>query len=164
MQEKYMKRRITLSIMLASCIVYGLQMSSDSTVTAQRPQRYVFDSGIIILDNDGETEVARITVATGAGDDAVTIAFRKMAYTETGCSDGVCRQAVSSQSQSAPIVLAPGEAASLSLQGNHIGTNGTRVVVLSSSPNVTVNAAIFDPVTGDLISMISAPNQSSKLD
>ena len=158
-----MKRRITLLIMLALCVVYGLQMSSDSTVTAQRPQRYFFDTGIIPLDNDGETEIA-VTVATGTGDDAVTIAFRRLAYTEIGCSDGVCRQGVSSQSQSAPIVLAPSEAASLSLQGNHIGTNGTRVVVLSSSPNVTVNAAIINAVTGDLITMLSAPNQSSKLD
>ena len=158
-----MKRRITLLIMLALCVVYGLQMSSDSTVTAQRPQRYFFDTGIIPLDNDGETEIA-VTVATGTGDDAVTIAFRRLAYTESGCSDGVCRQGVSSQSQSAPIVLAPSEAASLSLQGNHIGTNGTRVVVLSSSPNVTVNAAIINAVTGDLITMLSAPNQSSKLD
>jgi DNA-binding beta-propeller fold protein YncE len=158
-----MKRRITLSIMLALCVVYGLQRSSDSTVTAQRPQRYFFDTGIIPLDNDGETEIA-VTVATGAGDDAVTIAFRRLAYAEIGCSDGVCRQAVSSQSQSAPIVLAAGEAGSLSVQGNHIGTDGTRVVVLSSSPNVTVNAAIINTVTGALITMISAPNQSSKLD
>src|SRR5687768_16449602 len=103
-----MKRRITISIMLAFCVVYGLQMSSDSTVTAQRPQRFVFDTGLIDLDLEGEREVLVITAATGAGDDAVTIAFRQMIYTENGCSGGsVCRHAVESQSTSEPITLMP---------------------------------------------------------
>lgn len=160
-----MKRKITLSIAVALCVFCGLQMSSDSAVIAQRQQRYFFDTGIIPLDNDGETEVARITVATGAGDDAVTIALRQMAYTENGCNDGVCRQTVSSQSQSPPIVLAPGEALSVAVDpSDPSGNTFSRVVVLSSSQDVTVNIAIINAVTGDLISMISAPNQSSKLD
>lgn len=161
-----MKRRITLSIMLSLCVLYGSQMSSDSTVIAQRPQRYFYDTGIIILDNDGETEVARITVATGAGNDAVTIAFRQMTYTENGCSgDDVCRHQVESQSTSEPITLMPGEAASIVVDPQDpTGGIYVRGVVLSSSPNVKVNAAIINRVTGAVITMLSAPNQSSKLD
>jgi hypothetical protein len=160
-----MKHRLTLSIAFVLIVLIAGLIKSDSTVNAQQPQKFVFDTGIIILDNDGETEVARITVATGAGDDAVTIAFRQMTYTENGCNDGVCRQTVSSQNQSAPIVLVPGEALSVAIDpSDPSGNTFVRAVVLSNTPNVKVNAAIINAVTGELITMISAPNQSSKLD
>jgi hypothetical protein len=66
-----MKRKITLLAFVLVAVFTGL-LKSDSTVNAEPPQRFVFDTGIIDLDLEGEREVLiLITVATGAGDDAI---------------------------------------------------------------------------------------------
>jgi hypothetical protein len=140
-----MKRRIILSIALALSILLVSLTSSDSTVIAQQPQRYIFDTGLITLDQDLSTEL-RITVATGVGDDAAVVQFRQMNYAESSCGDGICKYVLASQSQSAPVQI------------NSLNTAEkiasdilkVRVMVLSNSRDVKVNASIVDAVTGSV--------------
>ena len=57
-----MKRRITLSITLVLSIVLVSLTSSDSRVSAEPPQRFNFDTGIIPI---REGQILRVTVVEG---------------------------------------------------------------------------------------------------
>ncbi|MEK6282696.1 MAG: hypothetical protein AABN95_20235 [Acidobacteriota bacterium] len=105
-----MKRRITLSLALVSVLLLSLMNSYSTTNAQQRPQRFRFDTGLII---PGPHQILRITVATGSGDDKLTfVRFRRMEYMQATCdSAGVCKHVLSSQTMTDPIMLASGEAA-----------------------------------------------------
>lgn len=145
-----MKRRISLSIALALSIFLVSLMSSDSTVKAQQGRFFAYDSGIVAL---GPNQVLRIAVVSYRETD-FNVRFKRMEYMQTACNGGVCKLAVSSQTTTNPITLMPGEAASLEL----VATTYGRGIVLSSSREVRVTAAIINTLTGETVSHIIMAN------
>jgi hypothetical protein len=142
-----MKRRILFSIVLVVSIVSVSLMSSDSRVEAQNQIKIIADTGVITL---GPNQ--KLVMAVDASLDA-DIIWHEFKYGTGACTDVICKHAIVSQNRSNPIHLTSGEAVSLSVQGNQIGTDGTRVVVLSNSRNPKVNALIVDMVTGNVVSL-----------
>jgi len=150
-----MKRRITLSIALALSIVLLSLMRPDSTANAQQGgRRFRADTGIITL---GPGQVLRVTVAAGDvnGDDAIRVRFRRMEYIEQG---NIYR--VGSQSTSAPLTLASGEAASLDIVDGASNTIlGVRGIVsgnfIGTDRNVRVTAIVFDTSTQRVVTFVN---------
>lgn len=152
-----MKRKITLSILtaLVLCIVLVSLTSSDSRVEAQNQIRIVADTGMIKL---GPNQVLRVIMKDGSNNMTLeNYAFRRIEYTQDDCNGGVCRHTISSQSQTAPITLALGEALSFNV-GPDVQGNGVRAAVLSNSRNVLVTAAIINTLTGQTTSHIIVAN------
>ena len=142
---------MTLIALVVSLVSASL-MSSDSTAAAQQPQRFTADSGVVAL---GPNQALRIVVAGGPGGGPHVIQFRRLEYMPAGCAgDGVCKLAVSSQSDSAPITLRQGEAAAVELVASTYG----RGVVLSNRRGVQVTAAIINTLTGETTSQIIMAN------
>jgi hypothetical protein len=137
-----MKRKIILSLALALSIVLVSLIKSDSTVSAEPPQRFTFDTGLVQL---GSNQILRVSIAGQGSGDPILTEFRKLTYTQTACDAGVCKQAISSQTVSAPLALAPSEAAVIDCEGYAY----CRVVVSSNSPKVRVNAQLIDAATGE---------------
>jgi hypothetical protein len=151
-----MKHKITLSLALTLSVVLLSLMSSDSSANAQQPpQRFRFDTGLIIPG----PHILRITVAAGSGNDKVTLVrFGRMEYMQGTCNSGVCKHAVSSQTLTDRIMLAPGEAAIFDLTDGTSNTIlGVRGVVESNRPNVTVAFQIIS-LTGEVTSHIIVAN------
>ena len=137
-----MKRKITLSIALVLSIVLVSLMSSDSTVNAEPPQRYRFDTGVITL---GANQILRVTTVSGQGSgDPIPVEFRQLNYMQTDCGGGICKQAVSSQTTSGPLLLAPNEAATFTCIP---GSVTVRAIVASGNRYLRVNAIVFDTST-----------------
>jgi hypothetical protein len=141
-----MKRQTTISLILGMSMLLSL-LSLPSTTSAQAGRRPVADTGVVSL---GPNQVLRVT-GDWNGDGSDTIQFRQLSYATVGCSDGVCKHMVASQSTSAPVMLMPGEAASLELLSYGWGV---RAVVYSEHPNVHVNATIVDTTTGNIIGVL----------
>jgi hypothetical protein len=152
---KEMKHRIILPIALTMTVVLLSLMSSNSSVNAEPPQRFTFDTGVIML---GPNQVLRVAVV-GALDlnDLYLIRLNRQSFTQGVCSDGVCKLAVASQTTSDPISLMPGEAVSFEIWGNEL-PHGVRGVVLSNSRSLRVNALIIDALTGEVTSQIIIAN------
>ena len=149
-----MNRRIILSIALVVSVVLVSLMSSDSTAKAQNQTRSVWDTGVITL---GANQMLRVTmVHTGSGTDSANISFRKMEYSQGTCSaDGVCKHSVSSQTTSAPITLAPGEAASIdTFMLPELPYGRVRAMFTSNSRNMKVNVMIIDTITGEVVAIM----------
>jgi hypothetical protein len=139
-----MKRKITLTIALFISIVLVSLASGDSRVRAEPPQRFNWDTGLL---TPGDGQILRVTVVEN--NETITIyGFRRIQYMPTACDGGVCRQAISAQTVSDPVTLAPHEAASI-VMGNLIGTDAIRVIVTTSSRNARVNASLIDAATGE---------------
>jgi hypothetical protein len=137
-----MKRKITLSIALALSIVLLSLFKSDSAVNAEQPQRFRFDTGVITL---GTNQVLRVTTVSGQGSgDPIPVEIISLNYMQTACNGGICKQAVSSQTVSAPVLLASNEAATFTCIP---GSVTVRAVVLSNNRNLRVNAIVFDTST-----------------
>ncbi len=151
-----MKHKITISIALILSITLVSLMSSDSSVEAQNQIRVVGDTGFIAAILDQDLNSFRVTVNTGAGNDAVAVRFRRIDYTQIACNGGICKHEISAQTVSDLITLMPDEAVSLSVPGNQIGTDvtGTRFIVLSNSRDVRVNAAIVESLTNNIVAVI----------
>lgn len=142
-----MYRRIALTIALAVSVLSLSLVSADSTARAQKPSRFTADTGVVTL---GPNQILRITVALGdTGTHEVKVRFRSMEYTQGTCGGGVCAHQVASDTTSAPVTLAAGEAASVNILGTTYGGNG-RGIVLSNSQNARVTALIVDTTTGAL--------------
>lgn len=145
-----MNRRITLSMALTLSIVLVTLTSSDSMVSAEPPQRFTADTGLII---PGPHQVVRISVVSVDGElggGIYGVRFKRMDYTQDACTGGVCKFAVASENVSAPMPLMPGEALSVDLGPDTQG-NGVRAVVFSNSRNVRVNVMIIDSTTGEVV-------------
>ena len=149
-----MKRKITLSIALVMSIILVSLAVSNRTVNAELPQRYTWDTGIIPR---SPNQILRVTVA-GALDlnDLYVFRVNKQSYTQDACSGGICRLAVASQTTSAPISLAPGEAATLDFTGTDAG--GTRIIAVSHERKLRVTATIIDASTGEVTTHIIIAN------
>ena len=150
-----MKRRITISIALALSVALLSLMSSDSTAKAQPGGlRRIADTGIVTL---GPNQILRLTVVgTGFGNNPDNLCFRRVDYGEGTCNaDGVCKHAISSQIESAPITLMRGEGASIDFRQCIFPLcGGVRGVVLSNSRNVRVRASIIDNITGKVVAFM----------
>jgi hypothetical protein len=139
---------MTLSLVLTVCVLLSL-VSLPSSASGQQPRRFTADTGII---TPGPNQITRITVI-GMGDTTLTVRFRQMEYMQDICnSNGVCKLTVSSRTTSAPITLAPGEAASLDL----VATTYGRGIVLSNSQDARVTVHIIDTATGQVESILIA--------
>ena len=149
-----MKRRITLSIALLVSIVLVSLIKSDSIVNAQQTQKYVRDSGIVPL---GAGQILRVTVSGQSGDDAIVVRFRQLKYMQTGCNVGICKHAISEQTISPIISLAPNESTSLDSLMDNIDS-ATRVVVVSNNRNTKINFIVIDGVTGAVVAATDGHN------
>jgi hypothetical protein len=141
-----MKRRMTLSIALLLSVVLVSLMSSDSTASAAPPQRFKFDTGLII---PGPHQKVRLTI-TGFGEDLLRVQFRQINYSQEVCNGGLCKYNVSSQTTSDLLTLMPGEAASFTCIPDSVP--GVRAVVLSDDRKARVTAQIIDTITGEVVS------------
>ena len=144
-----MKRRITLSIALVLSVVLVSLMSSASTAKAQPGgMRPIADTGIVTF---GPNQKLRITVAPAAINETVTVRFRGLKYMQTTCSGGVCKQVISGNTVSDPLVLTPNESAFFDIFVE-VTLDAVRGVVLSNSQKVKVTAMIIDTTTGSVVS------------
>jgi len=141
-----MKRKITISIAIALSITLVSLIKLDSTVNAESPQRFTFDTGVVTL---GANQILRVTAISGQDSgDPVPTEFRQRNYMPTACDGGVCQYAVSSQNSSAPVLLAPNEAAAFTCIP---GSVTVRAIVLTNNKNAEVNASIIDTLTGKIV-------------
>ncbi len=140
-----MKRRITLSIALALCVVLVSLMSSDRAAKAEPPQRFSADTGIVM---SGPGQIVRLTVAKGFGNNPDNICIVAIGYGQGTCNgDGVCKHAVTSQTRS-DVTLMRGEGASFDIPNTAFGVRG---VVLSNSRKARVNALIINSATNEVV-------------
>ena len=146
-----MKRKITTSIALVLSIVLLSLIKSDTTASAEPPQRFTFDTGVIPI---REGQILRVTVLGALDLNDLFFRVNRQSYAPGVCNtDGVCRLAVASESISDPIRLMPGEAVSLdSRRCVWPICGGVRAVVESTNRNAKVNALIIDGDTGDVVS------------
>lgn len=143
-----MTRRLILSLVLALNVLLSL-VSFTSPAHGAPPQRFSAETGLIV---PGPHQKVRLSII-GLGNTGLTVRFRQMEYTQEFCnSNGVCKLTVSSQTTSAPITLAPGEAASLDL----LATTYGRGIVLSDSQDARVTVEIIDTTTGRVESFLQA--------
>jgi hypothetical protein len=141
-----MKRKITLSIAIVLSIALVSLVKSSSTVNAEPPQRFTFDTGVMTL---GPNQILQVTAVTGQGfGDPIPTLFRQRNYMPTACDGGVCKYAVSSQTASDPLLLAPNEAAVFTCIP---GSVTVRAIVLTNNKNTQVNASIIDAITGKIV-------------
>jgi hypothetical protein len=144
-----MKRQRTLAFWLKLSVLLSLVILP-ATARGQQPRKFTADSGIVTL---GPNQILRITVNAGAGNDTITVRFKRMEYTPAACNaNGVCKHSLSNQRTSAPLMLAPGEAASVDL----IATTYGRGIVLSDSQNARVTLQIVDTTTGQTNAVLVA--------
>ena len=149
-----MKRRIALTMALALGSLLVSLTTSDSTARAQQQTRFRGDTGIVTL---GPNQVLRVT-ATGDvdGNDFLAVRFRRVQYGQGPCDGGVCTLASVTDLIIDPMILKPGEAASLDLA--QAGFKGVRILVQSNRRNVQATAMIIDTVTGETTSHIIIAN------
>ena len=145
-----MKRKMTSSIALALTVLLSV-MTFVPTAQGQQRLKPVADTGVVPL---GPNQILRLTVAAGdVNGDGIEVRFGKAAYMPLGCNnDGVCKHGLSSQSLSAPVMLNPGEAASIDITNS----GPVRGMILSNNQNVRVNAMIVDMTTGKIIAVLIA--------
>jgi len=152
-----MKRKIALTIVLMFTVAVMALMRSDSSTKAEPPQKLRFDTGVVAF---GPNQVLRLDVTFDREiDPPALVGFRRFDYVQTSCNGGVCKQIISSQTTSAPITLMPNEAISMDITPM-AGSSGVRVVLVSSSRNVRVTAAIRNTITGETTSHIIVANAS----
>lgn len=149
-----MKRKITLTMALALGSLLVSLTSSDSTVRAQQQARFRADTGVVTL---GPNQVLRVT-ATGETDgaDLLAVRFRRMQYGQGACNGEVCKLASVTDLIIDPMILMPGEAASMDLA--QAGFKGVRISVESNRRNVRATAMIINTVTGETTSHIIMAN------
>ncbi len=142
-----MKRRITLSIALALSVLVSLTIS-DSTAKAEPPQRFRAQTGIVPL---GRGQQLRVAIVDYIDEDDVGVTFRRTEYTQSVCSGGFCRLAVTSETTSDPIMLMRGEAASIVVNPTNRDNIYVSAVVLSNSRKAKVTAMVVDTSTQKVV-------------
>jgi hypothetical protein len=144
-----MKRRIILSIALVVSVVVMLSLvkSESTVVSAEPPQRSVWDTGIVTL---GENQILRVVSVDGElGGGLYGEVVRRIEYQSTGCEAGICKYAVASQNTSAPLTVASNESISI----DTLNGGARRIVISSNNRNLRVNAIVFDTATKRVIAV-----------
>ena len=144
-----MKRQRPFPTMLSILVLFVL-WSSSATAHAQTKERFVVDTGIFALPS---THELRITAATASVNDTMTVAFRRLRYSDVTCnSNAVCVHEVGVDDSFAPVIIAQGEAASYRVSGlapyPHV-----RVMVLTNNRDVRVTAQLINVSTGEIIAI-----------
>ena len=146
-----MKHTITLSVALPLLLLISL-VSVAPTAQAQQAFKLVADTGVLTLRPNQILRVTALRTGDVNNDDRVSLRFGQAAYMALGCNgDGVCKHGLASQSLAAPVMLNPGEAASIDIPNSNAAVRG---IVLSTN-NVKVNVLIIDSATGNLITTAS---------
>jgi hypothetical protein len=155
-RRKTMYRRIALTIALAAAVISLSLVTSDSTVRAQKQNKYAWNTGAIML---GPDQILRITVNLGdtgthydggdTGTHEARVQFKKINYTAGTCSGGVCVSQVASQNTSSAMSLSANEAASIDMYSSANPPTAVGGIVLSNNQNLRVNALIINTVTGE---------------
>src|SRR2546423_15615816 len=111
-----MNRKMIFSLTLTLSLLLSL-VSLPATAQAAPPPRFRADSGIITLGDF--SQILRITVAGGAGNDAIRVRLSWMKYGTQGCSGmpPVCRHMVISQGVTPVETLGPDDALSFDING-----------------------------------------------
>ena len=136
-----MKHKSTLTTLAA--LVVGLVFLTGAQ--AQNQVRAVADTGIITI---GQNQILRISGDGVDQDDVVTFRFRRIGYQAVTEAPGITKYTAISNTITNPIMTTGMEGVAI-VQGNLIGTDAVRVVVMSNRPNVRVNAAVIDAATGN---------------
>ena len=149
-----MKRKIILSIALVMSFAILSLIKSDSSVHAEPSQRFVSDTGIITL---GSHQSLVITVARSAQNDNTPplehiLQFRRMIYSGDLCNGAVCKQTVTSSTNSGAIPLMPGESATFRVIPD-VNGGDVRGMVVSNSRDVKVNSIVFDTSTQRVVAI-----------
>jgi hypothetical protein len=150
-----MRRKITLSIALALSIALVSLTGSELTATAQRRVGRVVDTGLVML---GPNQTLRIT-ALNKGPEASTIRFRTTQYSQTVCSNGVCRHTAATPNISGPLTVAPGEAVSIDAMSS---SSGVRMVAAPDGQdydNWTYLMAVIDVNSGKVVAYVGPLQQ-----
>src|SRR5215203_5737170 len=136
-----MKRKITISIALVMSIVMLSLIKSDSTVRAEPPQKFTFDTGIVTL---GENQTLRVVSVDGElGGGIYGEVIKRFEYQQTGCEAGICKLTAASQTTSPLISFAQNEAASIETPSG----GARRIMIVTDNRNLRVNAIVFDTAT-----------------
>jgi hypothetical protein len=149
-----MKLKITTSIAIVLTVLLSV-MTFAPAARGQTPgedvnmRKIVIDTGVVRL---GLNQALRVT-GDWNGDGKDVVQFRQMTYMPDGCSGGVCKYTIASQSASAPVTLASNEAASIDIVSSD-EYFAVRAIVLSEHPNLHVNAMIVDTTTGNIICVL----------
>ena len=148
-----MKRQSKLSISLALSLFISI-VSCPLTAQGQQPlKRFRGDTGVVYI---GGSQVLRVTVNGLGGNDTIRARFAWMKYMPAGCNtDGVCRHVIQSEGATAPVNVAPNQAASFDVQGTG---NGVRVEVRVSTGDVIGDACIINSATGEVTSHVILAN------
>ncbi|HEY3026919.1 MAG TPA: hypothetical protein VGJ55_12290 [Pyrinomonadaceae bacterium] len=111
----------------------------------QGGKRLKVDSGVFRLDYG---QILRITVHGQAGNDTLTVLFRRMYYTGSA-NGGVWKSSAVAQDTSAPITLAADEAASADISQG--GFDGVRIEAIISGYTGTthVDAGVLQIINSD---------------
>ncbi|HEX3229402.1 MAG TPA: hypothetical protein VHQ95_10575 [Pyrinomonadaceae bacterium] len=148
-----MKRRRVFSIVLALILFTSILILPATGRAEQLRDRFRGETGVITL---GVGQKVVVWIHGGALKGPTRVRFAWQRYMATGCnSDGVCQQVVQSQGTTAPVNLAPNEAASFEVQGNG---NGVRVEVRVAAGDVNGDAEIINTATGEVTSHVIMAN------
>jgi hypothetical protein len=148
-----MKRRRVFSIVLALILFTSVLILPATGRAEQLRDRFRGETGVITL---GVGQKVVVWIHGGALKGPTRVRFAWQRYMATGCnSDGVCQQVVQSQGTTAPVNLAPNEAASFEVQGNG---NGVRVEVRVAAGDVNGDAEIINTATGEVTSHVIMAN------
>jgi hypothetical protein len=139
-----MNRKSILTLVLA---LLPLLVFAPTARGQQQKPKAAFDTGVVTL---APNQILRITVNGQGGNDAVTVGFRRMTYSQGTCAGGVCRLSLNDEDRFPVLTLQPGEAASFDIPHTAFGVRG---VVLTGGQNVRVTAQIIDTVTGEVIAI-----------
>ena len=125
-------------------------LGSSATAHAQTKERFVVDIGMFALQS---THELRITAATASVNDTMTVAFRRLRYSDVSCnSNAVCVHEIGVDDSFAPVTIAQGEAASYRVSGL-APYPGVRVMVLTNNRDVRVTAQLINQNTGEVVTI-----------
>ena len=127
------------ALLLSTCLAV--------TGSGQQKRGFVFDTGMVTL---GPNQILRISGDGVDQDDAITLRFRRIQYSQGPCNAGVCKHSISLQITSPPTTLTQGETATIDIPNNSFGV---RAAVLSNSQDVRVTAQIVDQTTGAIVAI-----------
>ena len=152
-----MKRKITLSTVLAVSVAILSLMSSDAAAQVSGQAAFVADTGVITL---GPNQFLRITamVPQRSTVRSLTVTFNTQTNTHGTCNpSGVCVHTVGSLTTSQPVTMVPGQGASIDIMRtpNASGVRGEMIMTMNmrpdTTPDVQVNALIIDGNTGVVV-------------
>lgn len=141
-----MSGKITLLILLATIVAFGLPVFRNQATRAQGNLRYFADTGLVTT---GHNQKLRVTAAAAA-EDRMNVRFVRTDYGQEKCTGNVCRFVAASRTETGIINLAPGETAYLEGDPDHPVIAGRSRVVVEGNKPMLINLQVVDTVTGQV--------------